>query len=210
MPYLELQNISLGFKDQTLFENLNLSINKGEKLVISGPSGIGKSSLLKLILGFIPEFKGQIKFNDETISTQNIWKLRRSIGYISQDSDIGEGKVSQLIEDIFALKANIKQKPKESRITKLLHDFMLDESTLNKDFEDLSGGEKKRVAIIISILLDRDFFFLDEITAGLDAEAQETVIDYFIQSTYTAIIISHDKEWLNRNGVKEFRLKSNK
>ncbi|MBT3802783.1 MAG: ATP-binding cassette domain-containing protein, partial [Bacteroidetes bacterium] len=99
---------------------------------------------------------------------------------------------------------------KESRITKLLHDFRLDESTLNKDFEELSGGEKKRVVIIISILLDRDFFFLDEITAGLDAEAQETVIDYFIQSTYTAIIISHDKEWLNRNGVKEFRLKSNK
>ncbi|MBC8344551.1 MAG: ATP-binding cassette domain-containing protein [Bacteroidetes bacterium] len=206
MPLLELNNVSLSFKDQSLFENINLSINKGDKLVISGPSGTGKTSLLKLILGFIPGFEGQISFQNETITHHNIWKVRRSIGYISQDSDIGEGKVGQLIEDIFSLKVNIKLKPDPGKIKELFHFFRLEESTLAKDFEELSGGEKKRVAIIISILLKRDFFFLDEITSGLDDEVLKTVIGYFMESDHTAIIISHDKEWMKKQGVKEFKL----
>jgi putative ABC transport system ATP-binding protein len=206
MPFLELRNISLNFKDQTLFSNLNLTVNQGDKIHICGKSGIGKSSLLKLILGFIPDFKGDIYFKDEKIESHNIWKLRRNIGYISQDSDIGSGKLMQLIDDVFALKANVRQKPDSEKIRKLLVDFKLDENILTKDFEDLSGGEKKRIAIIISILLKRDFFFLDEITAGLDEEAKKQVINYFMNSDHTCLIVSHENDWKKKEGVKEFKL----
>ena len=74
--------------------------------------------------------------------------------------------------------------------------FDLDESILEKRVSELSGGEKQRTGIAVAILLGREIFLADEITASLDKELKKRVAGYFAESKFTVVAVSHDSEWI--------------
>jgi putative ABC transport system ATP-binding protein len=106
-----------------------------------------------------------------------------------------------LFEEVFSYSAN-HGKFDHDTLDMLLTEFSLKREVLNKKFENLSGGEKQRISIIISLMTKKDIFLLDEITSDLDAALKTKVVDYFMaNSEWTVLAISHDPEW-EREGVR--------
>ncbi len=113
----------------------------------------------------------------------------------------GEGTVRELIDGVFGYAAN-KTILYQNNLNGYLTLFALDETILDKDFRSLSGGEKQRIVIVITLLLERTIFFLDEITAALDNRMKQQVADYFLShEDWTVLAISHDDTWY-REGVR--------
>ena len=204
---IEFKDVSIKFNDDYIFRNLNLSVNREDKVLIYGRSGIGKSVLLKMLLGFVMPTEGSIYFEGQPVDSKNVWNLRRKVAYVSQDVDIGSGTVEEMIRRVFSFKANAHLEYSKTKLAGLFREFKLEEDTLNKSIEDLSGGERQRIAIIVAIMLERSIYLLDEVTAALDAELKSKVIKYFVEDPdLTVIAISHDKEWVRNEKVRAFNM----
>ncbi len=120
-----------------------------------------------------------------------------------QNPDVLRGNVLEAIKEIFSSKINNSTNFSTQKLKELMSYFNLQDSTLTKDFSELSGGEKQRIAIIISILLDREIFLLDEPTASLDEELKEKTVDFFSkQKNKIQLVISHDPQWEKLENVK--------
>ena len=206
---IKLEDITVKINNAYILKDFNLTIERGEKVLISGKSGIGKSTLLKLLLGFAFPDKGSIRFNDAILDKDNIWEFRKNMAYVSQDLDIGEGEVGELIDSIFMFKSNSEDTFNKESLIELMRIFELDEDILSKNYEELSGGEKQRIVIIISILLKREIFLLDEISSALDENLKKKVINYFLdQKDLTVIIISHDTNHIQKNQLCTINLEN--
>lgn len=207
---IELKNISLSFEKVNLFKNFNLKIKENEKILIYGKSGIGKSTIIKLIMGFIQPDEGEVLINGKKLDKKNIWNFRKRISYVSQENDLTGGRVKSFISDVFNFKANREIEFETRKIKKFMSFFDLNPQYLNKEFQDLSGGEKQRIAIITSILLNKDIYLLDEITSSLDNKMKKKVVDFFIDDmNKTEIIISHDNHWLDKKNIRVVNLEGN-
>ena len=192
---IRYDNVSVVFDKKTIIDHFSLTVCKGEKVILRGPSGSGKSTLLKMAHGYARPATGTVYYQTHATRAETVWKIRQETAYISQDTDIGEGRTRDLIEGVFSYAAN-REVPYETALKEYLALFSLDEETLDKDFRSLSGGEKQRIVIIISLLLGRTVYFLDEVTAALDARMKEQVADYFLShDDWTVIAISHDDVW---------------
>lgn len=198
---IEFKNVSVSFDGRNLFSGLNLFISKGDKIVITGKSGLGKSTLLKLILGFAMPDNGLIYFNGLKIDRHSVWNVRKSTAYVTQNCDIGEGPVISQIRKYFNYKSNRHQSIE--KLNQLMDYFLLSRNLLNKNIEELSGGERQRFGIITALLLNREVFLLDEITSALDSDLKKITADYFLNNPkLTVIAISHDEIWQKNPNVK--------
>lgn len=190
---INFKNISLKFNDKIILNNFNLIVNAGEKILISGVSGKGKTTLLKLLLGFSTPNSGNILVDNLELNEQTINIIRNKIGYMPQSTPFLNVKVEKLIHTIFNYKENLKTKLDMSILIQTLKEFNLDSNILSKNINQLSGGEKQRLAFVIIILLDRKIWILDEITSSLDQDMKEKVINYILNTNKTVILVSHDK-----------------
>lgn len=204
-PLIEFKQVDLG--PHTKITNLDLKVYSKDKIVFTGPSGIGKTSLFKAFLGLTDIKRGGIYFQGKKIEPKNIWEVRQKIAYVDQDVSFPEGYIKDFFEYVFSLKANKKLNLSQEEIKDTLNFFELSFSILDKKSEAVSGGERQRLALCIALLLKRDIFFLDEVTSSLDKSLKVKVIDYFLNNpNFTVLAISHDLEWLNHHGVKIINL----
>jgi putative ABC transport system ATP-binding protein len=182
------------FSTQFVLKNFSFEIQQGDKISIVGRSGIGKTTLFRLLLGFEIPDAGTIFYKQKELDDKTVWELRRDVAYISQDLNIGDGKVGEFFNDTLSLKANIAKKTHMlGKLNGFLADFELPKDILDKKIDHLSGGEKQRVAIINALLLDRKIFLLDEISSALDQTLKSKVMDYFFfRAEFTVLSISHD------------------
>lgn len=199
---IKLKDINLSLGGKTIFQDFNLEIKKGEKILLDSPSGRGKSTLLKMIMGFIRPESGAIYFQGERMERSTIDKLRKAITWVNQDVNLRKLKVEELILEIESYSANKRHDFSRKRLLKLLDDFSLSEDLLSKDVENLSGGERQRLGFIIALLLDRDILLLDEVTSSLDIEMKKKVEEYIKKSDKTVLLISHDTHW----DIKNFKV----
>lgn len=194
---IKLEQINLKLKQQPIFKNLNLHIQKNKKILLKMPSGAGKSTLLKVIMGYIPANSGRILIDGEVLDQNNIDTLRQKFAYIGQNIFFTEESVEKYIYLIFSFQKNKGIKLSNSALYKLLEKFDLDKSILKKSPSLLSGGEKQRIALILVLLLDREILLLDEITSGLDHDLKIKVIEIIKDLNKTVIVSSHDNQWLD-------------
>ena len=197
---IQLQNVSLKFDKQELFNNLSVEVPAGGRLLILGGSGTGKTTLLRLLLGFVMPDRGNVIIDGQKLSLVNVWKVRQKMAYVSQEMQIGRGNTERFIKEVFSYKNNRNISYDRSKLVSLLEDFHLDAGTLNKDLEELSGGELQRFAIIVTLLLNRKIYLLDEVTSALDQPLKELIVNHFLSmKDKTLIISSHDSVWHNQN-----------
>jgi putative ABC transport system ATP-binding protein len=197
---IQLRNVSLNFETRQLFDNLSFDVPAGGRLLILGGSGSGKTTLLRMLLGFVLPDKGNIIIDGEKLSLENVWKVRQKMAYVSQEMQIGRGNAERFVKEIFQYKNNRKISYDREKVIGLLNDFHLDTATLNKNLEELSGGELQRFAIIVTLLLDRRIYLLDEVTSALDQPMKELIVTYFSSmKDKTLIISSHDSVWHDQN-----------
>lgn len=200
---IKMDNVCLNLDNKQILKGLCLSVKRGDKIFIKGRSGTGKTTVFRSILGFQPISSGTILFEGEILNSELVWDIRKKVAYVSQESDIGEGVVIDMVKEMFSYRSTAN-KFDNKKLLSMLDDLSLQDSVLHKRFESLSGGEKQRLAIIISILTQKDVFFLDEVTSDLDSTLKKKVADIFLSNPqWTVISISHDREW-EREGVKIF------
>jgi putative ABC transport system ATP-binding protein len=203
---VELQNIYLRYDSKLLFENLNLTVPKGGKLLISGESGSGKTSILRLILGLERPEKGFVRIDGQTMDSSNVWSLRGKMACVSQDLSLGQGVVEGFIKEVLRFRRNRELHYDRVKTETLMKQFGLRSDMLQKRLEDLSGGELQRVAIITALLLHRPIYLLDEITSALDQHMKERLVEFFLSlNDTTLVIVSHDNVW-HQQGIQTVQL----
>jgi putative ABC transport system ATP-binding protein len=192
---IKYENIGISFENKNVLSGFNLSVKKKQKVLMRGKSGTGKTTLLKMLLGFTKPAEGTLYFQNRAIDSKTCWEARKKIAYVIQDTDLGEGKVKNLLNDIFSYRVN-KEKLDPDKLLVFMRDLELEDDILDKNFQELSGGEKQRIGILISLLLNRDIYLLDEVTSALDINLKKKVADYFLsREDWTLLVVSHDREW---------------
>lgn len=195
MPAVQLENITVRFNAKTVLNQFSLRVQPGEKVTLTGRSGVGKSTVLRCILGFIVPDEGAVYIHDERLNKDTVWKLRRRIAYVAQEPLLGGGTVDAVLKRPFSYKANANLRANLSRIPELFDRLLLDQRLLAEDVNKLSGGEKQRVALLSALLLDRRIFLLDEVTSALDQESKDAVEDFFRSANeLTVLSVSHGAE----------------
>ena len=189
MNNINCKNIFKSFQhdneDMLVLENINLSINKADRLAITGASGAGKSTLLQLLAGLDKPSKGNIFIDDidlQSINSIEQSKIRlNSFGFVYQFHHLLEDL--NVYENILIpqqLKYGSNSNDSAGKVTKLLDQLGLSSRAKHLPWK-LSGGEKQRVAIARAIVNNPSFLFLDEPTGNLDDENSNLVQDLILQ-----------------------------
>ncbi len=197
-PEIEMHDVGIRYDGQWIMRHFSLRLARGEKVGLSGPSGVGKSTVLRCVLGLVEPAEGQVRVAGMPVDGQHVWEVRRKVAYVAQEPDLGQGTVRQILQRPFQYKANAHLRSNLDRAGQWLDHFNLSQSLLEKDMSTLSGGEKQRVALISAILLDRSIVLLDEASSALDKENKQKVAEFFRDAPrLTVLAVSHDAEWQN-------------
>jgi putative ABC transport system ATP-binding protein len=178
---IQLQNIALSFDEKALFSGLDLTVETGDFVLIQGASGIGKTSLLRLFNRLQDPTSGQILVDDQPADELDVPVLRRRIGYVQQTPILVDGTVRDNLLLPFTFKAaGNAQSPDDSSLENWLADFQLDGVALDDDAQNLSVGQKQRIAFIRSLLVGPDILLGDEPTSALD-EASRVIVEGWLE-----------------------------
>lgn len=139
---LRVKNLTIRKETKTILENVNFDLKEGNKILLVGPSGTGKSTFLKALLFFELGDSGEIYFNNKLITPTNINWYRSHFSYIGQKPPFFEGTVLQFIKFPFLFKANRKLKLKKEAVLKLFEQLTINQNLLYQDYSSLSGGEQ--------------------------------------------------------------------
>ncbi|MEN8254317.1 MAG: ATP-binding cassette domain-containing protein [Verrucomicrobiota bacterium] len=191
------KNITLKVHRQTLFDGASLHVAVGNKVVVRGASGSGKSSLLKCAVGALPTTGGSVRIDGLELSADTVAEIRGRIAFIGQEPVLGAENVRDALLLPFHFKAHCGNKPSDERISKLLERLHLSADILDKPSKRISGGEKQRIAVIRALLLDKTIFLADEVTSALDPESKAAVMAELFRPEITLLSVSHDPEWVD-------------
>ena len=198
MSKLEVKNLSFQYSpEQVAIDNVSFSVEKGKFVAILGHNGSGKSTLAKLIVGLLEKNSGQIFFNGEEITRNNIQDLQTKTALVFQNPD--NQFIGVTVEDDIAFGLENKCFPhdKMQEEINLFADSVNMLDYLKKEPINLSGGQKQRVALAGALILRPEILILDEATSMLDPKGKSTVrkiIDKIHQENpdLTIISITHD------------------
>jgi putative ABC transport system ATP-binding protein len=193
---IAFKNITLQVHRQRLLDGTSLHVDNGEKVVVRGASGSGKSSLLKSTVGAVPIDSGSVCVDGLELSAETVAGIRARIAFIGQEPILGAEKVQDALLLPFSFKAHRHNLPQKERIHELIEQLHLDRDVLNKPCARISGGEKQRIAIIRALLLNKTIFLTDEVTSALDPESRSAVMEKLFSPEITLLSVSHDPEWI--------------
>lgn len=187
-----IEGLTKKYGDHTVFADVNMTIERGEKVAFVGKNGSGKSTLIKCILGEIADYTGSLRLGHNV-----------EVGYFAQTQ-------SQELEGQYTVFETIDREAVgeiRTRINDLLGAFMFGGEESEKKVSVLSGGERGRVALIKLLLRPANLLILDEPTNHLDIRSKEVLKEAIQRFTGTVIIVSHDREFLDGlvSRVYEFR-----
>ena len=172
MAYIKCQNLSVGYAGETLIENINFEVHEHDYLCIVGENGVGKSTLMKTLLGLVDKKEGNVEFG------KNI--NRKEVGYLPQQTALQKDFPATVMEVV--LSGNL------SKIALL-------EEKKNSFIYELSGGQQQRVLLARALCATEKILFLDEPTTGLDPQVTKEFYDMLKELNkkgMAIIMVSHD------------------
>lgn len=194
MKIFELDNLGLVSPEKMILDGISLSIKEGEHLTITGPSGSGKSSLLKLLAALVSPSSGLIFYQGQDLGDLDPVAYRREVSYCFQQPVL----FGQTVRDNVAFPFEIRQIPfDQERVLTALARLNLGPEFLDKPIKDLSGGEKQRVALVRNLLFEPKALLLDEVSSGLDEKTKillRTFLKDLHQEGVTLIEVTHDQQ----------------
>lgn len=195
---ITIKNLSFGYSDaeNTILKNLSLTIPSNKSIAFVGKSGVGKSTIIKLLLRFYDPNKGYISIDDQNINSVTQKSLRQNIGVVMQDSALFNDTA---LNNISYGNMNVKKKDVVGAAKKAnAHEFIMNlpqgyDTIVGERGVKLSGGEQQRINIARAILKNPPILILDEATSSLDSESEKMIQDalWKLIKNRTTIIIAH-------------------
>jgi ATP-binding cassette subfamily F protein uup len=227
MNYLSAENLSKGFGDQQLFEGITFGLSKGDKTAIIARNGTGKTTLLRILAGMESADVGEFTFRndikvafleqapeldqrltiDELIVSANtslLSVIQRYEKVLKKHSDRHTNETARSLEAATAEMDRLHAWDYDRRLRQLLDLFRI--TNTSQKVSNLSGGEKKRLAMALVLLDEPDFLILDEPTNHLDIDMIEWLEEYLSRSTLTLLMVTHDRYFLDRVCNRIFEL----
>jgi putative ABC transport system ATP-binding protein len=203
-PILACHDVSGGYALDAeplreVLKGISFLVRAGDCYSITGPSGSGKSALLRLLNRFEDPIQGEIRFRGAPVQSYDPLELRRRIALVLQQPVMFHGTVRE----------NLLRRPggeqlSEAALVQALEEVGLDRAFLDRNAMEVSGGEKQRISIARSLLGEPDIILLDEPTSALDARSLHLVADLIGQLNrvrgLTVIIVTHQPEMIHRLG----------
>ncbi len=195
MPILEIKNLMFRYKNKFIYDNFNLSVEKGEWITIAGPNGSGKTTLVKILSG-LEKYSGNIKIFDKKYNRKNWLNIKKEIGFVFDNPDnffaceTVSDELAFSLENLAIMPSVIKKKISE--ISKLLKI----DSVLDQDPSNLSGGEKQKVALACALMIEPRILILDDALSMIDVNTKDEMLNILRtlheQKRITIISLSHD------------------
>jgi cell division transport system ATP-binding protein len=211
-PIVFLKNVNISQNNTSILRNINLSVKKGEFIYFIGKTGVGKSSLLRVLYRDIKIEDGEaqiLDFNLNKIKDKEIPFLRRKLGVVFQDFKLLPNKtIKQNLEFVLRATEWVDSEKINSRIKEVLQKVNLDYVIDKYPFE-LSGGEQQRVAISRALLNNPEIILADEPTGNLDPATSSEImslIKEINESGTTILIATHDYDIISKFPEKTIRV----
>ncbi len=168
-------HVTFGYDDETIIRDIDFEVAGGETLALVGPTGAGKSTVLKLLLRMYDVDEGEIRIDGQRVSDVTLRSLRRSIGYVGQSSYLFYGTVRENIT--YGTFDATDEEVREAARAAEAHDFIENlpdgyDTMVGERGVKLSGGQRQRVTIARAVLKDPDILILDEATSDVDTETE--------------------------------------
>ncbi|MGY6276798.1 ABC transporter ATP-binding protein [Methylomonas sp. MgM2] len=195
---IRFDRVSVSSREKTILSEISFTLYRGQKAMLSGNSGAGKSSVLRTLLGMHTIESGMVYFEEQALSAKTVRAIRACTAYIGQEPVLGADNVRDALLLPFQFNAHRKRRPSEAEISEVLQRLKLPVELLNQETRHISGGEKQRVALARGLLLGKTLFLLDEVTSALDHESKRAVLEVFAEPQFTVLAVSHDTDWLRR------------
>ncbi len=193
---LQIKNLSHSFEEKILLFDVNLKVSAGEKIAILGPNGCGKSTLLKLIMKKIEPEIGEVNLGKHNIITS----------YYEQNQAAALAIEKQVIDLIYSKVPDWSQQ----KVRTFLGSFGFHNDAVFKHVQQLSGGEKARLALALMIMNPSNFLLLDEPTNHLDLQSKENLELAINNYKGTVFIISHDRYFISKVANRIIEIKDSK
>ncbi len=193
---LEVENLSKGYGEEPLFKNLNLMIAAGDRVAVIGANGIGKSTLLKTLVGELTADTGEVK-----------WSENSEIGYVAQDHAEDFAEEATLINWMNQWR---KESDDDQAIRAVLGRLLFSQDDINKSVKVVSGGEQGRLLFGKLMLQKANIMVMDEPTNHLDMESIESLNTALEQYPGTLIFVSHDREFVSSLATRVIEIKADR
>lgn len=192
-----INNLNFGYVEgQNLIKNLTLKVKKGTKVALAGPSGEGKSTIFKLLLGFYAPLNGEIVVNGMSLGSKELSDIRKTMAYVPQNAHLFTGTIKDNIR--WGNENATDEEVIHAAQVANAHDFIMAfekgyDTRVGERGAQLSGGQRQRIAIARAVLKNAPILLLDEATSSLDTESEAVVqeaIDRLSQGR-TTLVIAH-------------------
>lgn len=193
-----------------LWREADLRLPSGELLVVAGPTGSGKSLLLRALASLDPLDEGEVRVEGRPADAWPVTRLRHRVVYLHQSPVLFPGSVEDNLREPFGWEEHEEREYRREEAIRLLAPLERGEPFLARDGSELSGGERQIVAVVRAMLLEPRVLLLDEPTAALDPSATSTVeglVREWITGERSAVWVTHDREQAGRIGDRRLLLR---
>lgn len=206
-PLIELEHLGFGYGERDVFAGVDFALSPGERVVLTGPNGSGKTSLMHLMVGLLKPTAGRIiVFGEERQAEADFVDVRARVGLLFQDSD-DQLFCPTVLEDVAFGPLNLGRSPEQARA-----DAEETLATLGLDgfgervAHRLSGGERRLVALATVLAMRPDVLLLDEPTTGLDEATERRLINHLVTLNQAMVIITHERPVIDALATRRLSL----